>query len=70
MHKLSHFGIMPGATVKIHQRFPSFIVQCGNTQVAMEEAVAREVFVFAPQAGEEPQQPKRRRWRFRKKGLV
>lgn len=69
MHKLSHFGIMPGAIIKIHQRYPSFIVQCGNTQVAMEEAVAREIFVFAPQLSEQPEQPKRRRWRFRRKDV-
>lgn len=64
MHKLSHFGIMPGATIKVHQRYPSFVVQCGNTQVAMEEAVAREVFVFSPPGGEPQERPRRRRWRL------
>ncbi|MCX8044614.1 MAG: metal-dependent transcriptional regulator [Desulfobacterota bacterium] len=69
MHKLSHFGIMPGATVKVHQRYPSFVVQCGNTQIAMEEAVARDVFVFAPQSAEVHDKPRRRRWRFGGKWL-
>ncbi len=70
MHKLSHFGIIPGAEVSIHQRNPSFIIQCGNTQVAMEEDVAKEVYVMYAQEAE-PETPghgQRRRWRrFRKK---
>ena len=62
MHKLGHFGIIPGAEVKVHQRVPAFVLQCGNTQVAMEEDVAREIFVIAPPSGEEAELPRRRRW--------
>ena len=61
MHKLSHFGIIPGAEIKVHQRYPSFVVQCGNTQLAMEEAVAKDVFVLYPQTQDEPEQPQRRK---------
>jgi len=70
MHKLSHFGIMPGAVIKVHQRYPSFVVQCSNTQIAMEDAVAREVFVFQPQSGEQQEPPRRRRWRLRHKRIL
>ncbi len=62
MHKLAHFGIIPGAEVKVHQRIPAFVLQCGNTQVAMEEDVAREVFVIAPPSEEDAEPPRRRRW--------
>jgi len=68
MHKLSHFGIMPGAMIKVHQRYPSFVVQCGNTQVAMEEAVAREVFVLQPHSAELQDRPRKRRWRLHRRG--
>ncbi len=64
MHKLSHFGIIPGAHIKVHQRYPSFVIQCGNTQVAMEEDVAQEVFVFYPSDTDEhpPLPQQRKKW--------
>ena len=68
MHKLSHFGIIPGTYIRVHQRYPSFVIQCENTQVAMEKEVAREVFVFYPQAVAEqgpPSRARRTRWRLR-----
>ena len=46
MHKLSHFGIIPGASISIHQRSPSFVVKCGNTQIALEEDIAKEIHVW------------------------
>lgn len=66
MHKLSHFGVIPGSYIRVHQRYPSFIIQCGSTQVAMEEDVAKEVFVLYPSGTDElPSQPQRKRWGFR-----
>ena len=63
MHKLAHFGIIPGAEIKVHQKTPAFVLQCGNTQVAMEEDVAKEVYVISPSAEDEPEKPQRRhRW--------
>jgi DtxR family Mn-dependent transcriptional regulator len=69
MHTFSHFGIIPGAYIKVHQRFPSFVIQCGNTQVAMEEDAAKEIFVLYPSDANEPSSRpgKRKRWsRFRR----
>lgn len=65
MHKLSHFGVIPGASIRVHQRYPSFIIQCGNTQIAMEKDIAREVFVLYPSEPVEipPQTQERKRWR-------
>jgi len=69
MHKLSHFGIVPGAMVSIHQRYPSFVIVCGNNQIALEEAIAKEIYVWqkektTPNAVPPPEE--RKRWRFRK----
>ncbi len=61
MHKLAHFGIIPGSEIKVHQKNPAFVLQCGNTQVAMEEDVAKEVYVIAPSADSQGQRPQRRR---------
>ncbi len=67
MHKLSHFGIIPGAYIKIHQRYPSFVIQCGNTQLAMEEDIAKEVFVLNPSSADSfsVNEPVSKRHRFR-----
>lgn len=69
MHKLSHFGIIPGALVSVHQRYPSFVIVCGSNQIALEEAIAREIYVWqkervTPAAEAPPEEHKR--WRFRK----
>jgi DtxR family Mn-dependent transcriptional regulator len=45
IHKLLSFGITPGALIKLHQRYPSYIIQCGNTEVAIEEEIARDIQV-------------------------
>ncbi len=45
LHKLLSFGVSPGSVVKIHQKFPSLIIQSEQTELALEEAVARDIFV-------------------------
>jgi len=64
MHKLCHFGVTPGSYVKIHQKSPSFVVQHENTQIAIEQDIANEIFVFYPEEKQEPAVPKRRQWGF------
>jgi DtxR family Mn-dependent transcriptional regulator len=69
MHKLSHFGIIPGARVSVHQRYPSFVIVCGSNQIALEEEIAREIYVWQterPAPALETTHEERRRWRFRK----
>lgn len=67
MHKLSHFGVLPASRISIHQRYPSFVITCGDHQIALEEEVAREVYVWrkekpALNAGAPKQE--RKRWRL------
>lgn len=68
MHKLSHFGIVPGTLVTVHQRYPSFVIVCENNQIALEEVIAQEIYVWrkerAVPAVERPPK-KHKRWRFR-----
>ncbi len=44
--KLLSFGLSAGVPIKLLQRFPSFVIQCEETQVALEEDIARDIFVW------------------------
>jgi DtxR family Mn-dependent transcriptional regulator len=70
MHKLSHFGIVPGTIISLHQRYPSFVITCGNHQIAIEEDIAKEVYVWqtdSPLIAAAPSRQGRKRWRLGKK---
>jgi DtxR family Mn-dependent transcriptional regulator len=45
LHRLMSFGIVPAATVLLHQKSPSVIIQIEETQVALEEEIAEEIFI-------------------------
>jgi DtxR family Mn-dependent transcriptional regulator len=48
--KLSALGISPGASIKLIQKWPAYVVQCEETEVALESEVARNIHVWqAPQ---------------------
>ena len=44
--KLSNLGITPGAPLKLLQRWPSYVIQCDETEIAIEENVARNIYVW------------------------
>lgn len=48
LHKLMSFGIGPGVRVKMHQKFPSYIIQVEETQVALEKEVVEDIYVRRP----------------------
>ncbi len=43
--KLMALGLMPGADVHVIQRFPSYVVAVGYTQLALDKETARLVLV-------------------------
>jgi Fe2+ transport system protein FeoA len=45
-HRLTHFGVVPGATVKLHQRKPTVVVMLENSRLAMEDCIARDIYVW------------------------
>jgi DtxR family Mn-dependent transcriptional regulator len=45
LDRLSTMGIIPGTLVRLHQRLPSFIVDLGETQLALDAEIASEIFV-------------------------
>jgi Fe2+ transport system protein FeoA len=43
--RLKALGVTPGASVKLLQRFPGFVFECDQTELAVEPAVARSILV-------------------------
>jgi len=46
LHKLMSFGLVPGVQIKIHQKTPSYVISCEQTELALEEDVARDIHVW------------------------
>ncbi len=43
--RLRALGVTPGARVRVLQRFPGFVFECDQTELAVEPAVARAILV-------------------------
>jgi Fe2+ transport system protein FeoA len=43
--RLFGFGLFPGVEVELLQRYPSFIIRCERTEIALERSVALQVIV-------------------------
>lgn len=46
LHMLISFGVAPGSLIKVHQKYPSYIIQCEHTELALEENVAKDIYVW------------------------
>jgi DtxR family Mn-dependent transcriptional regulator len=46
LDRLAAFGVVPGAVIRLHQRLPTFMIQIGGTDIALEEEVAADIFVI------------------------
>lgn len=44
--ELAGFGLYAGIEIQVKQRFPSYIVQTDEAELALEPAVARKIFVL------------------------
>jgi DtxR family Mn-dependent transcriptional regulator len=47
LEPLSALGIIPGTTVQLKQRRPSYVIHIGETSVALDEQIVREIYVKA-----------------------
>jgi DtxR family Mn-dependent transcriptional regulator len=45
LDRLSAMGVVPGSLVKLHQKRPSYVIQLGETMVAVDKDITREIFV-------------------------
>jgi len=44
--KLSALGISPGISLKLIQKWPAYVVQCEETEIALEPGVAQNIYVW------------------------
>jgi DtxR family Mn-dependent transcriptional regulator len=45
LDRLSTMGVVPGSTVKLHQKKPSYVIQIGETTIAVDREITKEIFV-------------------------
>jgi len=45
LRKLMTFGIMPGVKIKILQTYPSYVLEIGSTQLAVDYEIAKNIMV-------------------------
>jgi DtxR family Mn-dependent transcriptional regulator len=43
--QLSSFGLVPGSTIRLLQRQPSYIISIGQTDIAIDKDIAQEIYV-------------------------
>jgi DtxR family transcriptional regulator, Mn-dependent transcriptional regulator len=44
--KLSALGISPGISVRLIQKWPAYVIQCEETEIALESDVAKNIYVW------------------------
>jgi DtxR family Mn-dependent transcriptional regulator len=45
LDRLGAYGLIPGSTVRLHQKKPSFVIQIDETDLALDVDVARDIYV-------------------------
>ena len=45
MRRLGTLGVMPGAAVKVRQKRPAYVLEIGQTTIALERELAAEIYV-------------------------
>lgn len=45
LNKLAAFGLVPGSNVRLIERKPSVVLACGQTSIAVEDEIGREIYV-------------------------
>ncbi len=46
LHKIDSLCIKPGAVVTLHQRYPSYVIECESSNIAMDEQIASNICVW------------------------
>ncbi|MCM2334222.1 MAG: metal-dependent transcriptional regulator [Anaeromyxobacteraceae bacterium] len=45
MDRLAALGVIPGSDLRLHQRSPSYVIEVGETTIALDGEIAGEIFV-------------------------
>jgi len=46
LHKIDGFHIRPGAVVKLHQTYPSYVMECEGASIALDKEIASNICVW------------------------
>ncbi len=46
LHQLISFGLNPGVVVRVHRKKPAFCIKYENTELALDENIAQNIFVW------------------------
>ena len=46
LHKIDGLHIRPGATIKLHQTYPTFVVECEGANIALDKEIASNIYVW------------------------
>ncbi|MHC4640969.1 MAG: metal-dependent transcriptional regulator [Planctomycetota bacterium] len=52
LHKIDGLCIRPGAVVTLHQRYPTYVIECEGSNIAMDEEIVTNICVWR-----KPEQP-------------
>jgi DtxR family Mn-dependent transcriptional regulator len=50
MDRLAALGVIPGSTIRLHQRSPSYVIEIGETTIALDPEIAGEIYVKRAEA--------------------
>ena len=45
LRKIMNLGLIPGSRICVIQKFPNYVFQLGNTQLAVDKELANEIFI-------------------------
>ena len=45
LNRLASYGIVPGSEVRLVSRRPAVVLECGSASIALEDEIAREIYV-------------------------
>jgi DtxR family Mn-dependent transcriptional regulator len=45
LHRLLSLGLVPGTPIEVVQKFPTFVLQVNESQLAFDESIASDIFV-------------------------
>jgi len=45
LDRLAAMGLLPGVEIRLHQSRPSYVIQIGETTLAIDQSVAKDIFV-------------------------
>jgi DtxR family Mn-dependent transcriptional regulator len=45
LNQLSSLGVIPGTTVRLRQRHPTYVIEVGQSTIAMDKEITRNIFV-------------------------